>query len=116
MVHFTQRVDLILFRGDLRAFHADVVGDEIPNCTSSGLWPSDHGGVVATFGVHVPQRFDANEELPRIDNYRDEYRGHFVVALMHKTDARLGKNHGVVDFIVKLGLHGPNHWLAIQET
>jgi hypothetical protein len=52
-VNFTQRIDLVLYRGDLRAFDADVVGDELSDRMSSGLWPSDHGGVVATLGVHV---------------------------------------------------------------
>jgi hypothetical protein len=52
-VNFTQRVDLVLYRGGLRAFGADVVGDELADRTPSGLWPSDHGGVVATLGVHV---------------------------------------------------------------
>src|SRR5262249_1307352 len=50
---FTQRIDLVLYRGDLRALDADVGGDEVADRTSSGLWPSDHGGVVAVLGVHV---------------------------------------------------------------
>ena len=45
----TQRLDLVLFRGTLSADAADVVGDEFEDdCTPSGLWPSDHAGVVAT--------------------------------------------------------------------
>src|SRR5262249_61114714 len=40
----------------IRAFDAGVVGDELPDRTPSGLWPSDHGGVVATLGVHVRPR------------------------------------------------------------
>jgi hypothetical protein len=51
-VNFTQRLDLVLYRGDLRAFDADVVGEELRDRTRSGLWPSDHAGVVATLGVH----------------------------------------------------------------
>jgi endonuclease/exonuclease/phosphatase family metal-dependent hydrolase len=48
---FYERIDHIYFRhGDeatpLRV-HAIVVGDEQFNRTSSGLWPSDHGGVAA---------------------------------------------------------------------
>jgi hypothetical protein len=59
-VNLTQRLDLVLFRGDLRAFDADIVGDELGDRTASGLWPSDHAGVVATIGLHVrpAQRFD----------------------------------------------------------
>jgi hypothetical protein len=29
----------------------DIVGDDVR--TASGLWPSDHAGVVATLGIHV---------------------------------------------------------------
>jgi endonuclease/exonuclease/phosphatase family metal-dependent hydrolase len=49
----SERLDLVLFRGDLRAFAADVLGDELADRTPSGLWPSDHAGVVATLGLHV---------------------------------------------------------------
>jgi hypothetical protein len=44
----TQRLDLVLFRDNLCALDADVVGDELTDRTPSGLWPSDHAGVVAT--------------------------------------------------------------------
>ena len=47
-VNLTQRLDLVLFRNNLCAFKADVVGDELKDRTASGLWPSDHAGVVAT--------------------------------------------------------------------
>lgn len=47
-VDLTQRLDLVLFRHDLCALDADVVGDELDDRTPSGLWPSDHAGVVAT--------------------------------------------------------------------
>src|SRR5215218_5421607 len=47
-VNLTQRLDLVLFRNNLCAFKADVVGDELKDRTPSGLWPSDHAGVVAT--------------------------------------------------------------------
>jgi endonuclease/exonuclease/phosphatase family metal-dependent hydrolase len=60
---FTQRIDLILYRGDLRAFDADVVGDELSERTPSGLWPSDHGGVVATLGVHVRPSAERTDPL-----------------------------------------------------
>jgi hypothetical protein len=51
--NLTQRLDLVLFRdglseGGLCALDADVVGDEQSDRTPSGLWPSDHAGVVAT--------------------------------------------------------------------
>jgi Endonuclease/Exonuclease/phosphatase family len=47
-VNLTQRLDLVLFRDNLCALDADVVGDELSDRTPSGLWPSDHAGVVAT--------------------------------------------------------------------
>ena len=47
-VNLTQRLDLVLFRNNLCAFQADIVGDELKDRTPSGLWPSDHAGVVAT--------------------------------------------------------------------
>jgi hypothetical protein len=47
-VDFDRRLDLVLFRGGPCALDADVVGDELSDRTPSGLWPSDHGGVVAT--------------------------------------------------------------------
>lgn len=43
-----KRVDYILYRGGLDVVSADVVGDEPADRTFSGLWPSDHAGVVAT--------------------------------------------------------------------
>jgi hypothetical protein len=47
-VDFDRRLDLVLYRNNLCALDADVVGDELSDRTPSGLWPSDHGGVVAT--------------------------------------------------------------------
>jgi endonuclease/exonuclease/phosphatase family metal-dependent hydrolase len=48
---FDKRIDFVLMRGRVRSLHADVVGDEPWNRTASGLWPSDHAGVVATLHV-----------------------------------------------------------------
>jgi hypothetical protein len=56
-VNLDQRLDLVLFRdglseGGLCAVGADVVGDDpLKDRTPSGLWPSDHAGVVATLRV-----------------------------------------------------------------
>lgn len=47
----SQRIDLVLFRGSVTALDADVVGEEAGDRTASGLWPSDHAGVVATLRV-----------------------------------------------------------------
>ena len=62
-VNFTRRLDLVLYRGDLRALGADVVGDELGDRTPSGLWPSDHGGVAATLGIHIRPRWHGAEPL-----------------------------------------------------
>ena len=53
--NLTQRIDLVLFRGSLSdslsALDADVVGDEPDDRTPSGLWPSDHAGLMARLGL-----------------------------------------------------------------
>jgi endonuclease/exonuclease/phosphatase family metal-dependent hydrolase len=41
------RIDLVFFRGPLAAAAATLVGDQPEDRTPSGLWPSDHAGVVA---------------------------------------------------------------------
>jgi endonuclease/exonuclease/phosphatase family metal-dependent hydrolase len=66
-VNFTQRLDLVLYRGDIRAADADVVGDELGDRTSSGLWPSDHAGVTATLDIHVRPKTVAPESHDRQD-------------------------------------------------
>jgi len=43
----TKRVDLVLTRGGFKTLSADVVGEDLADRTVSGLWPSDHAGVVA---------------------------------------------------------------------
>jgi hypothetical protein len=42
----TERVDLVLTRGPFRLGKAPLVGDEASDRLASGLWPSDHAGVV----------------------------------------------------------------------
>ena len=49
-----QRIDFVLYRGDLEARAADLVLDPVEDPTSTGpLWPSDHAALVATLGIHV---------------------------------------------------------------
>ena len=43
---FDHRIDLILAKPKLRAIRGEVVGDELGDRASNGLWPSDHAGVV----------------------------------------------------------------------
>jgi endonuclease/exonuclease/phosphatase family metal-dependent hydrolase len=45
-----ERIDIVFGRG-LEPVSAEVVGEDPADRTASGLWPSDHAGVVATFGV-----------------------------------------------------------------
>ncbi len=42
-----QRIDLILLHGAITAQAADVLGDDLADRTSDGLWPSDHAAVAA---------------------------------------------------------------------
>ncbi len=44
----TTRIDLVLHSRDIKASRATIVGEEAADRTPSGLWPSDHAGVVAT--------------------------------------------------------------------
>ena len=52
----TRRIDLVLFRGDFGVIGIDVVGADPADRTPSGLWPSDHAGVVATLAVPSGRR------------------------------------------------------------
>jgi endonuclease/exonuclease/phosphatase family metal-dependent hydrolase len=46
---FDERIDLVLHRGGFEALSADIVGDDpVADRTPSGLFHSDHAGVVAT--------------------------------------------------------------------
>jgi endonuclease/exonuclease/phosphatase family metal-dependent hydrolase len=44
----TKRIDLVLTKGWFRAVSTEVTGEEPDQRTPSGLWPSDHAGLVAT--------------------------------------------------------------------
>lgn len=58
---FTQRLDLIFVRENVRQGQSDwdveLWGDEPGERTVSGLWPSDHAAVVATFRPAARRRF-----------------------------------------------------------
>jgi hypothetical protein len=45
---FDHTVDHVLTKPGLRKVKATVTGDDASQRTASGLWPSDHGGVVST--------------------------------------------------------------------
>ena len=50
-VSLNGRIDYIFHSGDLTPIASTVIGDELADRTPSGLWPSDHAGVVATFST-----------------------------------------------------------------
>lgn len=43
-----QRIDLVLVGDGIKAVDTEIVGEEPADMTPSGLWPSDHAGLVAT--------------------------------------------------------------------
>ena len=47
----TERIDLVLLRGELGTSNVQLVGDDPADRTPSGLWPSDHAGVRAVLRV-----------------------------------------------------------------
>ena len=50
-VTFTSRIDHVLGRGDVSGVDATRIGDDPALRTGTGLWPTDHLGVVATLKV-----------------------------------------------------------------
>ena len=52
----SDRRDFVLFRGAFEVLGVDVLGADPVNRSPSGLWPSDHAGVVATLTVPRPGR------------------------------------------------------------
>ena len=48
------RLDFVFARNGPTVTHVDVVGADSSSRTGSGLWPSDHGGVVATLRSRLP--------------------------------------------------------------
>ncbi len=44
----TERIDLVLYRGGFGTLGAQRIGNTTADLTPSGLWPSDHAGVVTT--------------------------------------------------------------------
>jgi endonuclease/exonuclease/phosphatase family metal-dependent hydrolase len=49
--NLTERLDLVLHDGTFAVKSVDVIGEELEDMTESGLWPSDHAGVIATFSL-----------------------------------------------------------------
>lgn len=47
----TTRVDLVLLKGNIQVLDIRRVGEQPGDRTASGLWPSDHAGVIATLKI-----------------------------------------------------------------
>jgi hypothetical protein len=48
----TERIDLVLVRGAITPVTDKLIGNTHASLTTSGLWPSDHAGVLATLTVN----------------------------------------------------------------
>jgi endonuclease/exonuclease/phosphatase family metal-dependent hydrolase len=55
----SHRVDLVLYRGNFSPLDIFLVGNTPAERTPSGLWPSDHAGVVATLRIPQTPRAEA---------------------------------------------------------
>ena len=67
----TSRIDFIFLHPQalrIKKVKCRVVGDEVSDMTPSGLWPSDHAGVVADVRFSKPKCKKAKDR-----RYRDEH-------------------------------------------
>jgi endonuclease/exonuclease/phosphatase family metal-dependent hydrolase len=55
------RIDLVLLRGAFAVENINLIGNKPSDRTPSGLWPSDHAGVVATLAGPKSQQFIADK-------------------------------------------------------
>jgi endonuclease/exonuclease/phosphatase family metal-dependent hydrolase len=55
------RIDLILLRGAFAVEDINLIGNKPSDRTPSGLWPSDHAGIVATLAGPESQQFVADK-------------------------------------------------------
>jgi hypothetical protein len=51
-----ERIDLALVRGALEAEQIEIVGASAVDRTPSGLWPSDHAGIVTRVRLEERRR------------------------------------------------------------
>jgi endonuclease/exonuclease/phosphatase family metal-dependent hydrolase len=49
--NLTQRIDLVLYRGNFKVERIKLIGDQPLDRTPSGLWPSDHAGLSAVLSL-----------------------------------------------------------------
>jgi hypothetical protein len=57
----SHRIDLIMLRGAFTVEDISLIGNKPSDRTPSGLWPSDHAGIVATLAGPDSQQFIANK-------------------------------------------------------
>jgi endonuclease/exonuclease/phosphatase family metal-dependent hydrolase len=57
----SHRIDLILFSGAFAVEDINLIGNKPSDRTPSGLWPSDHAGIVATLAGPESQQFVADK-------------------------------------------------------
>ena len=48
----TERIDLVMFRDNFEVKNIEIVGNSQKDRTISGLWPSDHAGIVASLNLN----------------------------------------------------------------
>jgi endonuclease/exonuclease/phosphatase family metal-dependent hydrolase len=61
----TDRIDLVLARNGVRALATELIGNRRDDLTPSGLWPSDHAGVVAVLQIQCADRTGDDVALGR---------------------------------------------------
>ncbi len=78
---FDQRIDFVLVRGRgaliervIADVDTEVLGDEMDNRTEGGLWPSDHGGLLARFELDN-KRIRPSRRGMKSENSRRSRRG-----------------------------------------
>jgi len=76
-----ERIDLLLYRGDVQAASTDIVGENPADRTPSGLWPSDHAGVVGTLDLHARPKQHRSNFLPLLGAFSGQ-----TVAAVPTTD------------------------------
>ena len=83
-VELNRRIDHIFSLGMFEAISSAVVGDELGDRTDSGLWPSDHAGLVATLvpgitAVLEEQQASAPELFNLSQNYPNPFNSSTVI-------------------------------------
>jgi endonuclease/exonuclease/phosphatase family metal-dependent hydrolase len=86
-----QRIDFIFTHGGVHADNERLVGTKPDDRTPSGLWPSDHNGVVAT--IHLPRHLNTdhngvvgNIRLPRHLNTVWDFDAQRVADVLFQSD------------------------------